>query len=80
MRVDCSTVAKRLHDLRVDNDYTQSDIATYLCTTQHQISKYERGVQEIPVRVLLALSQFYNVSLDYIAGYTDIICPPNRSK
>lgn len=64
-------VIKHIRDLREDHDYTQAYIARYLETTQHQVSKYERGVQELPVRNLIKLAMLYNVSLDYIAGFTN---------
>lgn len=39
-----------------------------LQTTQQQYSKYENGVQEIPVHHLITLANFYRVSLDYLVG------------
>ena len=58
----------RLKDLREDRDKTQKDIAELLGTTQQQYSKYENGVQEIPVRHILTLADFYGVSADYLLG------------
>ena len=39
----------RLKDLREDRDLTQEFIGRLLNTTQQQYSKYENGVQEIPM-------------------------------
>ncbi|MBQ8208998.1 MAG: helix-turn-helix transcriptional regulator [Clostridia bacterium] len=61
----------RLRDLREDNDLTQSQIAEILGTKQTIYSRYERGFQNIPLEFLLALSDYYNVSVDYILGRTD---------
>ena len=58
----------RLKDLREDRDVTQVQIAALLNTTQQQYSKYEKGIQEIPVRHLITLSDFYQVSIDYLVG------------
>ena len=62
---------QRLRDLREDNDLKQSDIANLLQTTQPQYSRYEKGDREIPVRHLITLADFYQVSIDYILGRTD---------
>lgn len=62
---------QRLRDLREDNDLKQSDIASLLQTTQPQYSRYENGDREIPIRHLITLADFYQVSTDYILGRTD---------
>lgn len=62
---------KRLKDLREDNDIKQQEIATLLRTTQQQYSRYETGVQEIPIHHLITLAQFYNTTIDYIVGLSD---------
>ena len=60
----------KIKDLREDNDLTQSQIAEILMCDQSLYSKYERGEREIPLRLLITLSDYYNVSLDYIVGRT----------
>lgn len=57
-----------IRDLREDHDLRQSQIAQLLKTTQQVYSRYEKGQNEIPLRHLITLAKFYNVSLDYIAG------------
>lgn len=57
-----------LRELREDHDYTQNEIAQVLNTTQQVYSRYERGINELPVRHLKVLCQFYHVSADYILG------------
>lgn len=59
---------KRIRDLREDNDKTQKEIADYLGTSQTMYARYERGANELPIRHLIALCKFYNVSADYILG------------
>ncbi|MCR0175896.1 MAG: helix-turn-helix domain-containing protein [Beduini sp.] len=58
----------RLKDLREDRDLTQEFIGSLLNTTQQQYSKYENGVQEIPVHHLITLAKYYKKSLDYLVG------------
>ena len=57
-----------LRELRQDHDYSQQQIAEVLNTTQQVYSRYERGINELPVRHLKALCQFYRVSADYVLG------------
>ena len=63
--------AQRIRDLREDKDLKQSDIARILQTTQGYYSKYELGIREMPIHHLITLCLFYNVSADYILGFTD---------
>ncbi len=57
-----------IRELREDNDLNQSDIANILGTTQQVYSRYEKGINEIPVRHIITLCKFYKVSADYILG------------
>ncbi len=62
---------KRLEDLRIDADKTQKEIAQILSCEREVYRRYEKGIYEIPVWALIKLSDFYNVSTDYILGLTD---------
>ena len=61
----------RLKDLREDKDLLQKDVAKILNMSQTGYSKYEVGTNDIPTEVLIKLSYFYNVSVDYILGLTN---------
>ena len=63
---------KRIRDLREDADKTQTDIAGVLGTTAQYYGKYEKGEREIPFCRAVELADYYDVSLDYIAGRTNI--------
>lgn len=63
---------QRLRDLREDRDMTQAEVAGLLFTSQTVYSRYERGFQTIPVEHLLILADFYDVSVDYLLGRTNI--------
>ncbi|HIU69766.1 MAG TPA: helix-turn-helix transcriptional regulator [Candidatus Scubalenecus merdavium] len=49
----------------------QQAVAEYLGTTQQVYSRYEKGINEIPVRHIIALCKYYGVSADYLLGLTD---------
>lgn len=59
---------ERLRDLREDKDLTQSDIAKLLGTTQQVYSRYEKGINQLPIHHLITLCRFYGVSSDSILG------------
>ena len=66
---------KRLYDLRTDNDLTQKQVADYLLCNRQVYARYERGLREIPVSMLIKLADLYKTSVDYILGRTDEINP-----
>ena len=68
---------QRLRDMREDRDMTQAQIAELLGTAREQYNKYEMGRQEIPFHHVITLAEFYNVTIDYLAGLTD---KPRRLK
>lgn len=63
---------QRIRDLREDADKTQQEIADYLGTSAQHYGKYESGKAEIPFERAVLLAEYYNVSLDYIAGATNV--------
>ncbi|MBR4053561.1 MAG: helix-turn-helix transcriptional regulator [Clostridia bacterium] len=56
---------KRMRDLREDHDLTQQQVAEVLGTSQTMYARYERGANELPIRHLVTLCRFYDVSADY---------------
>lgn len=62
---------RRLKDLREDRDLVQKEVASILGIDQRVYSNYELGKREIPVRYVIKLSKYYNVSTDYILGLSD---------
>lgn len=62
---------RRIRSLREDADQTQQNIANILGTSQTMYARYERGANELPIRHLIKLCEYYQVSADYILGLTD---------
>ncbi|MBO4299310.1 MAG: helix-turn-helix transcriptional regulator [Clostridia bacterium] len=61
---------KIMRDLREDADKTQQQIADVLGTSQTMYARYERGANELPLRHLIKLCEYYHVSADYFLGLT----------
>ena len=64
-------IYRRIRDLREDRDFTQKQVASVLACSQQVYSNYELGQRDIPTDILVKLSSFYRVSIDYILGISD---------
>ena len=62
---------ENIRNLRIDNGYTQKQIAQQLGISQNTYSQYEVGILNYPVDALLILADFYGVSVDYLLGRTN---------
>ena len=60
-----------LRELREDRDLKQAQIAAILGTTQQVYSRYEKGINEMPIRHLRTLCKYYQVSADYVLGLNE---------
>ena len=63
---------ERIREIREDNSMTQQRVADLLHIGQRTYADYESGKTRIPVDSLLILARFYDVSMDYIPGASDI--------
>lgn len=68
---------RRIRDLREDKDLNQTQVAKILGMSQTGYSKYETGENDVPTGILIRLSDYYGVSIDYLLGQTD---NPERNK
>jgi len=71
---------ERIGNLRTDNDMTQQEIANLLNCNRQVYARYERGLREIPVSMLIALAEYYNTSADYLLNRTDNPNPYERKR
>ncbi len=70
-----SLFVKRLRQLREDRGLKQKDIAKLLNITTSAYGYYEQGKRNLDMNTLKTLSDYYNVSTDYMLGRTDIPVP-----
>lgn len=61
----------RIRNLREDSDITQAQMSKILNCSQQVYSNYELGQRDIPTDILIKLSKYYNVSIDYLLGLTN---------
>ena len=65
----------RLRDLREDAELTQDQLVKILGMHKTTYTNYEQGKREPPFELIIRLAEFYNVSIDYIAGVTNTFRP-----
>lgn len=62
---------QRLKQLREKRGISQLKLAMDLGMTQNSVSRYESGVREADYKTLIALADYFNVSIDYLLNRTD---------
>ena len=62
---------ERLKELRKMNGITQKELAEHLGFTHVAVVKWENGQREPDFSTIVKLSQFFNVSTDYLLGKSD---------
>lgn len=60
-----------LKELRTEKGVSQKEVAKSLNTTDVTIGRYENGDREPKGEMLYSLAKYYDVSVDYILGYSD---------
>lgn len=63
---------QRIENLRIDHDMTQQQIADFLECKREVYRRYEKGIREIPIWALIKLAEYYNCSVDYLLGVSNI--------
>ncbi|ABB14215.1 LexA family protein [Carboxydothermus hydrogenoformans] len=62
---------QRLRQLRTERDLTQAELAKLLSIGESTISFYESNKRQPDFDTLIKLSNFFNVSIDFLLGRTD---------
>lgn len=61
----------RLKELRKKRNLSQVTLAMELSMNQNNISRYETGEREADYATLIAIADYFHVSIDYLLGRTD---------
>ena len=71
---------KHIRDLREDRDLSQQYIADMLHISRSVYTRYENGDGYFSVDMLIKLSYFYGVNVDYLVDLTNVKEPYPRAK
>ncbi len=66
---------ERIRELREDHSLTQQKVADLLHVGQRTYADYESGKTRIPIDNIMILAKFYNTSMDYTTGASNIQKP-----
>ena len=62
---------ERIRQYRQENKITQEQMARTLGITQQQYYKYEKGINELPIRYLTVICKTYQISADWLLGLSE---------
>ena len=62
----------RLQELRVEKNISQQQLGKIVNTSKMAVSHWESGHSEPSIAQLIILSDFFDVSVDYLIGKTDL--------
>lgn len=62
---------EHLKRLRQSRNITQKQLAKFICASERGIQNYELGTRKPTYDILVALANYFNVSLDYLVGRSD---------
>lgn len=66
-----ATLGERLQQLQTERGILKKDIAKEVGLSIMGYYRYERGERQPTADVLIALADFFDVSIDYLVGRTD---------
>lgn len=67
----------RIKELREERREIQDEIAMAMNVNQGMVSKWENGTVQPDIEMLTKLAQYFNVSIDYLIGYSNNRNPAN---
>lgn len=68
----------RIKELRNERGITQSDLAKLLNVSDRTIGYYENGQRDPDTNTLKILSEYFDVSVDYLLGLTEFRTPADK--
>ena len=63
--------SERIIEIKKNKNLLQKDIAAAIGVTVRNYQRYEKGQAQPTLPVLIALADYFNVSLDYLVGRSD---------
>ncbi|MBE7067948.1 MAG: helix-turn-helix transcriptional regulator [Clostridiales bacterium] len=64
---------ERLKELRIEKNVTQQELGNIISMSKMAISHWEKGHSEPSISQLISLATYFDVSVDYLVGKTDIV-------
>ena len=68
----------KFYEIREYNDLSQTEVGNILGVVNQTYSRWENSVEIIPLKHVNTLSNYYNVSMDYLVGLNDLNTISNK--
>lgn len=65
------TLSSKLREIRINNNMSQTEIANILKIARQTYNHYEVQEKIIPIKHLITIANYFNVSIDYIFEFTE---------
>lgn len=67
-----SVIGERIKELRLEKKVTQKEIAEGIGVSPVSVQRFEYGSVRPSLDTLIALADYFDVSLDYLVGRSDV--------
>lgn len=61
----------RIREIRIDRGKTSKEVAEYLDLKPQHYCRYEKEKVQVNIDIIIKLSEYYNVTADYLLGTID---------
>lgn len=65
-------ISERIKSIRVSKGFTQKQVADAIGVTEVSLQRFEYGSSRPSLDTLIALADYFDVSLDYLVGRSDV--------
>jgi len=65
-------INQRIKQLRIQNNLTQNQLADIIDVRSESVQRFEYGTRRPGLDILVNLADYFDVSLDYLVGRSDI--------
>lgn len=69
--MDINNIANRIKELREEKGLSQNKLAKDLYVKQQTIAQWEKGERALKAEAIIALSEYFNVTSDYLLGISE---------
>lgn len=68
---DKKKIGSKIRQLRIDNNIKQDELSSKIGISKQMLSNIETGYRDVTLDVLVAISDYFFVSLDYLTGRSE---------
>ena len=66
-----NNISKKFHDIRIDNDLSQEEMAKILNISRRAYGHYESGRNLFSIKLIVEFANYFNLNIDYLFGLSN---------